>query len=262
MNKSTTPVANEIWNLIKETNQQMKTMSAELSASQKETDKQIKTLSAETDKQIKTLSAETDKQMKTLSVSQKETDKQIKTLSAETDKQIKTLSTELSASQKETDKQIKETHKGFTKARRLFETQWGKLIESLVEGKLLELLTARGIQVRQTSQRVEVCFTKKDGAIQKREFDILAVNGSEVVAVEVKTTLTPDKVKYFLENLRDFKNYFPDYKSKRIYGAVAYLRSEGKAHLFSEREGLFVIRATGDSASIINQKDFKPKAFS
>ena len=240
MNKSTTPVANEIWNLIKETNQQMKTMSAELSASQKETDKQIKTLSAET-----------DKQMKTLSVSQKETDKQIKTLSAE-----------LSASQKETDKQIKETHKGFTKARRLFETQWGKLIESLVEGKLLELLTARGIQVRQTSQRVEVCFTKKDGAIQKREFDILAVNGSEVVAVEVKTTLTPDKVKYFLENLRDFKSYFPDYKSKRIYGAVAYLRSEGKAHLFSEREGLFVIRATGDSASIINQKDFKPKAFS
>ena len=237
MNKSTTPIANEIWNLIKETNQQIKTMSAELSASQKETDKQIKTLSAE------------------LSASQKETDKQIKTLSAETDKQIKTLSAE-------TDKQMKETHKGFTKARRLFETQWGKLVESLVEGKLLELLTARGIQVRQTSQRVEVCFTKKDGAIQKREFDILAVNGSEVVAVEVKTTLTPDKVRYFLENLRDFKNYFPDYKSKRIYGAVAYLRSEGKAHLFSEREGLFVIRATGDSSSIINQKDFKPKAFS
>ena len=262
MNKSTTPVANEIWNLIKETNQQIKTMSAELSASQKETDKQMKTLSAElsasqkeTDKQMKTLSAE-------LSASQKETDKQMKTLSAElsasqkeTDKQIKTLSAE-------TDKQIKETHKGFTKARRLFETQWGKLVESLVEGKLLELLTARGIQVRQTSQRVEVCFTKKDGAIQKREFDILAVNGSEVVAVEVKTTLTPDKVKYFLENLRDFKSYFPDYKSKKIYGAVAYLRSEGKAHLFSEREGLFVIRATGDSASIINQKDFKPKAFS
>ena len=74
--------------------------------------------------------------------------------------------------------------------------------------------------------------------------------------------MTPGKVKYFLTSLKDFKNYFPDYKSKTIYGAVAYLRSEAEAQLLSQKQGLFVIRATGDSASIINTKDFKPKDFS
>ena len=101
-----------------------------------------------------------------------------KTLSTETDK--------LRASQKETNQQMKEYDKRFEKTRKLFETQWGKLVESLVEGKLVEMLKARGIEVRQTSQRVEVCYTKQEGGIQKREFDILAVNGTEVVTVEVK----------------------------------------------------------------------------
>ena len=37
-------------------------------------------------------------------------------------------------------------------------------------------------------------------------------------------------------------------------------REESEIH--AERQGLFVIKATGSSASIINKKDFKPKAFS
>ena len=182
-------------------------------------------------------------EMQEIRAGQKETSRQIKTFSAET------------------NQQIKENIQGLKEARKLFETQWGKLVESLIDGKLVELLRSRGIEVRQTSQRVEVFYEKRDGGIQRREFDILAVNGKEVVVVEVKTTLTPGKVRYFLESLKDFKRYFPDYKSKTVYGAVAYLRSESETHLFSQRQGLFVIRATGDSASIINTKDFKPKVF-
>ena len=211
-NEPAIPASDEIWKILKETNQQ------------------IKTLSAETNRQIKTLSAETDRQIKTLSV--------------------------------ETDRRIKEYDKRLEKTREIFETQWGRLVESLVEGKLIELFKSRGIEVRQTSQRVEVSYKKEDGDLQSKEFDIIVANGTEVVAVEVKTTLTPKKVKYFLESLRDFKKYFPDYKSKTVYGAVAYLRSQAEAYLFAQKQGLFVIRATGDSASIINKKDFKPKAFS
>ena len=173
----------------------------------------------------------------------------------ETNQQIKTLSAE-------TDQRIKEYDRRLEKTREIFETQWGRLVESLVEGKLVELLKAWGIAVRQTSQRVEVSYTKEDGDTQNKEFDIIVLNGKEVVVVEVKTTLTPKKVKYFLESLKDFKKYFPDYKSKTVYGAVAYLRSQAEAHLFSQKQGLFVIRATGDSASIVNKKDFKPKDFS
>ena len=66
--------------------------------------------------------------------------------------------------------------------------------------------------------------------------------------MEVKTTLTSKDINNFLETLRDFKNYFPRYKSETIYGAVAYLASENKVHLLAEEEGLFLIRATGDKS--------------
>ena len=102
---------------------------------------------------------------------------------------------------------------------------------------------------------------KNKDDIQRQEFDIIAVNGIEVVAVEVKTVLNPKEVNRFLETLQSFKLYFPDYKNKIVYAAVAYLKSENKAHFVAEEKGLFVIRATGDSASIINKKDFKPKSF-
>ena len=184
----------------------------------------------------------------------KETRKDIR----ETQKNIK----ELSASQKETDRQIQETDRQIQKMGGRFNQRWGTFVESLVSGNLVKLLQNWGIDIIRTHTRSEAQWKKPDGSIQRREFDIIVANGTEVVAVEVKTTLYPKDVKTFLETLKDFKKYFPRYKSETVYGAIAYLTSEDKAHFFAEEKGLFVIRATGDSASIINQEGFKPKAFS
>ena len=161
---------------------------------------------------------------------------------------------ELKAMEEKTDRDLRKT-RGF------FEGQWGLLVESLVEGKLLELLNEKEIEVAHLSQRVTARYKTESGEEKNKEFDLIAVNGSEVVAVEVKTNLSPKDVRYFIDSLKDFKNYFRDYKHKKIYGAVAFLRSHSEAHVFSEKQGLFVIRATGDSASLINKKNFKPKAF-
>ncbi|MCZ0931542.1 MAG: hypothetical protein OXJ52_00080 [Oligoflexia bacterium] len=73
--------------------------------------------------------------------------------------------------------------------------------------------------------------------------------------MEVKTTLRVQHIKYFLENLKKFSSRLSVYRGKIIYGAVAYLRAEESANKYVERQGLFVIRATGDSASIINKKE-------
>ena len=183
---------------------------------------------------------ETQKNIKELYLSQKETDQSIK---------------ELSASQKETDQQIQ-------KIGGRFNERWGALVESLVEGKLVNLFQSRGIGITQSHTCSTAQWKRSEDDIQEREFDIIVANGSEVVAVEVKTVLTLKDVSDFLETLRDFKNYFPRYKSETVYGAMAYLTSENKAHVLAEKEGLFIIRATGDSASIVNKRDFKPKVFS
>ena len=168
---------------------------------------------------------------------------------------------EVAASQKETARQIKETDRQIQKIGGRFNQRWGALVESLVEGNLVKIFQNRGIDITQTHTRSQAEWRKPEGRIEKREFDIIVANGTEVVTVEVKTTLTPKDVNSFLETLQDFKKYFPRYKSETVYGAVAYLNSENKADLLAEEEGLFLIRATGDSASLVNKKGFKPKAF-
>ena len=170
---------------------------------------------------------------------------------------------ELRESQKQTDRQINKLEKSINKIGGRFNERWGHFVESLVEGKLLHLLKERGILVDCIFSNIQKGIKDIDGnIILRQEFDIIALNGTEMVVIEVKTVLTPTKVEDFLKTLKKVKSYFPDYKNKKLYGAVAYLKHENKASFFAEEKGLFVIKATGDSAHIINKKNFKPKTFS
>ena len=162
---------------------------------------------------------------------------------------------------KETAAQLKQTDKQLKKTDARFNSQWGRLVESLVKGKLVKLLRARGIDVHSVTERQEVFFKDEKGVTCQRELDILVSNKTDIAVVEVKTSLFPDDVKYFLETLKMFKKICPRYERDNVYGAVAYLRSESKAALYAERQGLFVIRATGDSASLVNDKAFQPRSF-
>ncbi len=156
---------------------------------------------------------------------------------------------EIRQSQRETSKQIKKTEA-------LFNTQWGRLMESLVDGDLVPLLNQRGIPVDYT-----VTNAKKRGRDDNYEYDIIAVNGEEIVVVEVKTTLRVQDVRDFLESLGKITTRMPRFKDNTIYGAMAWLRVDSEADVYAERQGLFVIRATGSSASIVNREDFKPQIF-
>ena len=198
--------------------------------------------------------------LKEVATDHKEAKQEMKELRA-SHKEAKQEMKELRASQKETARQIEATDRQIQKIGGRFNERWGALVESLVEGRLVKILQDQGIDITQTHTRSQSEWRKPDGRIERREFDIIVANGTEVVAVEVKTTLRPKDVSRFLETMQDFRKYFPRYKTETIYGAVAYLKSESKAHLFAEEEGLFLIRATGDSAGLANKKDFKPKAF-
>ena len=163
--------------------------------------------------------------------------------------------------QKKTEEIVQETSKQLKKTDDRFNSQWGKLVESLVAGKLVELLREKQIAVSGIGPRWEASYRKENGELKHKEFDIVALNGLEFVLVEVKTTLKTGHVKYFLEAMRDAKKYFPAHAKKKAYGGVAYLTCDSQADVYAERQGLFVIKATGDSAKIINKPGFKPKAF-
>ena len=159
---------------------------------------------------------------------------------------------------KETDKilteKFQETDKKLNKLEQLFTSQWGKLVESLVEGDVIKILNERGIEVTDTLRRRT---GRRDGI--DYEFDIIAINGTDIVIIEVKTTLRPGDVRDFLKKLKQAKNWMPEYSDKNIYGAMAFISEDAGTAAMAEKKGLFVIRATGDSASIINQENFQPK---
>jgi len=167
----------------------------------------------------------------------------------ETREQIQENDKLLTKKFKETDKKIKELAA-------LFTSQWGKLVESLVEGNLVKLLQAKGIQVERTLQRV-----KGNHKGQNFEYDIIAINGNEIVIVEVKTTLRPSDVNDFHEKLWKAKTYMSEYKDKAIFGGVAFITADGASDRMAEKQGFFVIKATGSSSAIVNSPDFTPKAF-
>ena len=173
-----------------------------------------------------------------------------------TPEEIWNILREVAESQKETDRRMQETNVRLRKLDELFNGQWGKLMESLVEGDLVKLLAERGMAVDHTIDN-----PKKNYGPRRWEFDILAVDGREVVVVEVKTTLKVDDVDYFVERLQDFSELMPEYADRRVYGAVAYLKSHESVNVHAARQGLFVIRATGSSATITNDAGFTPRAF-
>ena len=132
----------------------------------------------------------------------------------------------------------------------------GRLMESLVEGDLVNLLNERNIPVNDI-------ISRRSGNYKgvNYEFDLIARNGLEVVFVEVKTTLRPKDVMEFKRKLQKVKTWLPEYTENVIYGAMAFLQADGSAERKAAKEGMLVIRATGDSAAIINKPDFAPKAF-
>ena len=149
--------------------------------------------------------------------------------------------------------QMEETDRRLNKFIGGMGNRWGALGENLIEGNLVKRLRENGIEVERVLTNMNVP--------NKFEFDIIAVNGREVVVVEVKSTLDLLDVEEFLEKLKHFKKWCPEYKDKTIYGAVAFLLNvKDQADVKAEKAGLFTMKATGD-VIIKNKENFKPKAF-
>ena len=151
---------------------------------------------------------------------------------------------------------MKETDRKLRWLEDLSDSPWAKLMEALVDGDLIELLRRRGIEADHTASNP----TSRNHP--HWEIDIIAGSADEVVVVAVKTILQVRQVADFIETLKVFPEEGPSvYRGKRTYGAVAYLNGDEEANVYAERQGLYVIRATGSSASITNPEHFKPRTF-
>ena len=133
-------------------------------------------------------------------------------------------------------------------------TRWGQFVENLVEPGVVRLFQARGIAVKETHPRI-----KAKRSTVAMEIDILAVDDDVAVAVEVKSRLSKTDVDDFLDRLAHFKEAFPRYADVKLNGAVAGIEIDFGVDLYAYRQGLFVIKQSGETVEIANDETFKPK---
>jgi hypothetical protein len=167
----------------------------------------------------------------------------------------------MARSKEERDRRIAQSNEKTDQAIRalsgLFSTQWGKLVEALVEPSCLDAFVNRGINIRRSFQRAE----GQDSEGRTMEVDVLLVNGKEVVAIEVKTTLKTADVDEHEERLEWLKDAFPEYREKQVYGGVAALSFDSYSDRYAYKRGLFVLRPDKGLVRIVNDQGFKPKEF-
>jgi hypothetical protein len=172
-----------------------------------------------------------------------ETERLLKEQSQETDRRIREQS-------EETDRRIREVNKQIGD----LGGKWGRFVENMVAPACETLFLKRGIPVHQVSQRM-----KKRLNGQTLEIDVLVTNENHVLVVEVKSSLGVNDVKNLMDDLNQFREFFPEYSQKQLYGAVAGIEIEEGADKYAYRQGLFVLAQAGEAVSILNNPDFEPR---
>ena len=218
-----TTTADDVWKLL-----------AELVEAQKETERcfqETERRFQETERVLKEQSLETERILKEQSL---ETERILKEQSLKTDRQITRLSKEIGN----------------------LGGKWGRFVENMVAPACETLFLNRDIPVHQVSQRVR---KRLDG--KTLEIDVLVTNENHVLVVEVKSSLSVDDVKELIKNLTEFRQFFPEYNHKQLYGAVAGIEIEEGADKYAYRQGLFVLAQRGENVAILNDTEFQPKTW-
>jgi len=150
----------------------------------------------------------------------------------------------------EYEKELKESRKEFESRFRLFDSNWGRFIESLVRPGLIDVFKKHGICLHATYSNV---FEYKNNQ-KYYEIDLLAINDTHAVAVEVKTTLTIDDVNDHLNRMQRIQELPPNHfnlKGKIILGAIAGITIKSEADLYAVRKGLYVLTQKGNLLDIL-----------
>jgi hypothetical protein len=221
---------------------------AELTASQQETQRLLQ----EQIKEAEQRKLENDLRFK-------ETERLLKEQGLETDRRIREVSQEIQAVSLKVNKEISKVSKEISQVNKQIGDlggKWGRFVENMVAPACETLFLKKGIPVHQVAQRL-----KRHLAEKTLEIDVLVTNEAHVLVVEVKSTLGVTDVKEFIEDLSQFRLFFPEYAQKKLYGAIAGIEIEKGVAKFAYRQGLFVLTQSGETVTILNDDNFQPKCW-
>lgn len=233
---------------------ELKEFIASISVQMQETDRRIEESRKETDRRIEESRKEADRRFEE---SRKEADRRIE----ETDRRIEETDRLIKASQEKTDRIFRRMEKNDEKLKKLnesFVSQTGHILEGLTKRSALSALRKAGFDVRQGFKGVCGSDPKKS---LNMEIDLLYLNTTEAIVVEVKTQVTITKINHFLKQMRHFRELYPQYASYVVYVAVAAISFKEGAEAYAREKGVIVIRTNDDVFTVAPLDRDKLKRF-
>ncbi len=182
-----------------------------------------------------------------------ETKELLKQSSQEADRRFKETERIIKESSLETDRIIKETN---IKVGDLG-NRWGDFLEGLAKPGLLAHFSKIGIDVHNIYSNVKEYRENK----KFYEIDLLLFNAKYVIAVEVKSKLTKERVEEHLDRIKRILIQPPhDFKieGKTLIGAIAAVSTEPEVIEFAIENGLYIIVQKSNLIEIVNPPDFRP----
>ncbi|MFM6521221.1 MAG: DUF3782 domain-containing protein, partial [Microcystis panniformis] len=93
------------------------------------------------------------------------------------------------------------------------------------------------------------------------EIDLLVVNDTDAILVEVKSKLTQRDVDEHLQRMAKFKRLMHRFRDVKALGAVAAMIVPNEVASYACRQGLFVLVQSGENVIILNDAEFTPQVW-
>jgi hypothetical protein len=183
-----------------------------------------------------------------------ETEKAAEKRREETEKELKQYRIVAEKRQEELDKKLNRMIETYQKAGLIA----GKTAEESVYRSVGKLFSKRGKIFNKVEKNVSLFKNGKRFA----EYDIVAVNGNEVMPIEVKNNLTTDDIDHFVSvQIPKFKEGFGEYKDYKLIGGVGGMLVSESVENYAKKKGLYVFLQNGENIALANDENFKEKAF-
>ncbi len=189
-----------------------------------------------------------------------------------TDDELKELVASLAIAQRETDRQLKESKldvdRQFKKTDRQLKELGvqiggiGNKFGSFTEGlafPAMEKILKQEFGLERISSRVK--SSKDDRTL---EIDVLGYSNGEnnkVVVVEIKSHLRLRDIEQVLKILEEFRNFFPEYADKQLYGMIAVVDASKETLQKVLDAGLYLGRIHDNQFNLMKSQDFVPRCF-
>jgi hypothetical protein len=91
-----------------------------------------------------------------------------------------------------------------------------------------------------------------------REFDVIAECNEYILVNETESRLSPADVDHVIETIGEVREYFPDYRERRLIGSVATLYVDQSLVTYASKKGVLVLAVGDDLMDVMNPEGFKP----